>query len=203
MTSSTYNSFSTLSLPIPEKLGKSASLILLSDCLDLFVETELLEDDNKWHCPKCKRFTKLTKKLVISRLPRVLIIHFKRFKIKNGLFQKLDNFIDYPVSDCLDLTKYWPPVGTYISPAARNFLSESKERELLAELPDRLQTAPFRYELYGVVNHYGNLTTGHYTSFVKKANNDWCYFDDAKVLRGSSVSKVLNQNAYCLFYQRI
>lgn len=204
MTSSTYNSFSTLSLPIPEKVGKLTGSILLFDCLDLFVETELLDDDNKWHCPRCKRFTKLTKKLVISRLPKILIIHFKRFKIQNGHFKKLENFINYPVNDILDLTKYWPPVGSYINPSSTGSMSKTKEIELLSNLPDRLQTPPFRYKLYGVANHFGNLTTGHYTSYVRKSINskDWNYFDDSKVLYGCLESKVLNQNAYCLFYAR-
>ncbi|GEQ72705.1 hypothetical protein JCM33374_g6392 [Metschnikowia sp. JCM 33374] len=204
MTSSTYNSFSTLSLPIPEKAGKMNGPISLFECLDLFVETELLDDDNKWHCPKCKKFTKSTKKLVISRLPRILIIHFKRFKIHNGHFRKLENFINYPVNDDLDLTRYWPPVGSYINPSLTGYLSEEKEIELLSHLPDRLQTPPFRYKLYGVVNHFGNLTTGHYTAYVKKSShlNEWNYFDDAKVSRGCLESKVLNQNAYCLFYRR-
>lgn len=204
MTSSTFNSFTILSLPIPRILGPTKSrALLLFDCLDSFVETELLDDDNKWHCPRCLKFCKLTKKLVISRLPKILIIHFKRFEIQNGRFRKLDNFIRYPVNDVLDLTRYWPPVGTYMN-QSKEMLSETKERELLSNLPERYQIPPFRYELYGVVNHYGNLTTGHYTSFVKNSDprNDWSYYDDAKVLQNCPENRVLNQNAYCLFYKR-
>ncbi|KAM9891065.1 hypothetical protein OXX69_012403, partial [Metschnikowia pulcherrima] len=144
MTSSTFNSFTILSLPIPRILGPTKSRALsLFDCLDSFVETELLDDDNKWHCPRCLKFCKSTKKLVISRLPKILIIHFKRFEIQNGRFRKLDNFIRYPVNDVLDLTRYWPPVGTYMN-QSKEMLSETKERELLSNLPERYQIPPFR-----------------------------------------------------------
>jgi len=33
-----------------------------------------------------------------------------------------------------------------------------------------------KYELIGVVNHFGSLTGGHYTAYVKK--DDWFYYND-------------------------
>lgn len=206
LTSTTYNSFSILSLPIPERMGTQNKKLTLFDCLDFFTETELLEDDNKWHCPLCKRFTRLTKKIVITRLPSVLIIHFKRFSQSGGRFKKLDTFIDYPVDRPLDLTPYWPTVATYLDSEAPGNMSPQLEKEYLSSLPERNQVAPFKYKLYGVVNHFGNLTTGHYTSYVRKANQGgegWYYFDDSKYTPNCKVEKVLNANAYCLFFQRI
>lgn len=205
-TSTTYNAFSILSLPIPQKLGKTQ--VSLDDCLEEFTTTELLDDNNKWHCPQCRRFTRLTKKIQITRLPEVLIIHFKRFEISpTGYFTKLDTFVKYPVNDVLDLTSYWPDVGTVINdhPVSMN---KEKEAQILSSLPTRNQVAPFRYKLYGVANHFGNLTTGHYTAYVHKASDakkarEWCYFDDAKITYNCKESQVLNKNAYCLFYQRV
>lgn len=209
LTSTSYNAFSILSLPIPEKL--SHRQISLEDCLQAFVELELLDDDNKWHCPRCKKFTRSTKKMTITRLPQVLIIHFKRFQISPmGYFSKLDTFIKYPVNDTLDLTKYWPDVGTSVNLNldASEVMSKEKESQILSTLPIRNQIPPFRYKLYGVANHYGNLTTGHYTAYVHKESDtkrkrEWCYFDDSKVTFNHKESDVLNKNAYCLFYQRI
>lgn len=209
LTSTTYNSFSILSLPIPERLGNLTKKVSLFDCLDFFTETELLEDDNKWHCPSCKTFTRLTKKIVITRLPNILIIHFKRFSQSGGRFKKLDTFIDYPVDTALDLTSYWPNIATYLDPPKNEFLGgmdANLEKEYLSSLPERNQVAPFKYKLYGVVNHFGNLTTGHYTSYVHKkgkGGNGWYYFDDSKFTPNCKVEKVLNSNAYCLFYQRV
>lgn len=210
LTSTTYNAFLILSLPIPEKLG-SFKDILLHDCLENFVTTELLDENNKWHCPRCKRFTKLTKKITITRLPQVLIIHFKRFKISNnGYFNKLDTYIKYPVNEVLDLTPYWPDVGTSVNDniSSSERFTKEKEQQILSTLPTRNQQPPFKYKLYGVANHFGNLTTGHYTSYVFKQSDtkkvrNWCYFDDAKVTYDCKESQVLNKNAYCLFYQRI
>lgn len=206
MTSTTYNAFSILSLPIPERLNRD-KVVTLAQCLDLFTDTELLDDDNKWHCPRCKRFTKLTKKISITRLPRVLIINFKRFQIlMSGHFNKLETFVKYPVNETLDLTSYWPQVGTYVS--KDHSMDTAKEQQILSTFPQRHQDPPFKYKLYGVVNHYGNLTTGHYTAYVKKASDlkqrkEWCYFDDAKILYDCKVDQVMNKSAYCLFFQRI
>lgn len=210
LTSTTYNSFLILSLPIPNKIN-ARSNITLDDCLEEFVQLELLDDDNKWHCPHCKRFTRLTKKITITRLPQVLIIHFKRFQISPlGYFSKMDNFIKYPVNDVLDLTSHWPQIGT---PANTNLksdevMSPEKESQILSTLPTRNQVPPFRYKLYGVANHFGNLTTGHYTAYVYKESDakktrGWCYFDDRNVTTNRKENEVLNKNAYCLFYQRV
>lgn len=207
MTSTTYNAFLILSLPIPQRMSK----LTLDDCLKEFLKTELLDEDNKWHCPHCKRFTRLTKKLSITRLPQVLIIHFKRFKInpRTGYFDKLNTEINYPVGEVLDLTPFWPDVGTATpgqDPAQA--MLRAKEEQILSTLPTRNQKPPFRYRLYGVVNHFGTLSTGHYTSYVFKESDakktrEWCYFDDAKVTYNCKDSQVRNSNAYCLFFQRI
>lgn len=210
-TSTTYNAFLILSLPIPTRLGSSPPTLLLDDCLDAFVTTELLDDDNKWFCPHCKKRTKLTKKLTITRLPQVLIVHFKRFKISpTGQFSKLDTFIKYPVNQVLDLTSYWPPVGTSVNESitTSEVMLIEREQQVLSTLPTRNQVPPFKYKLFGVANHYGNLTTGHYTSYVWKKSDakkarEWCYFDDSKVTYNCKESQVMNKNAYCLFYQRI
>jgi len=51
------------------------------------------------------------------------------------------------------------------------------------------------YELYGVCNHMGNINMGHYTAYIKK-KKEWYCFDD------NDIEKVdFNvENAYCLFY---
>lgn len=209
LTLTTYNAFLILSLPIPEKLCHGNTTLTLDDLMKEFVTTELLDNENKWHCPRCKKFTKLTKKISITRLPQVLIIHFKRFKISNtGYFDKLNTMIKYPVNDTLDLTSYWPEAGTNFVEDVNQRISKEKEEQILSTLPTRNQKPPFRYKLYGVVNHFGTLSTGHYTSYVHKESDskkkrEWCYFDDAKVTYNCKESQVLNSNAYCLFYQRI
>ena len=37
------------------------------------------------------------------------------------------------------------------------------------------------YDLYGVCNHSGSVQGGHYTAFVKNANNKWYHYNDTSV----------------------
>ncbi|KAI5957039.1 DOA4 [Candida margitis] len=203
-TSTTYNAFSILTLPIPEKLNQTQK-VTLQDCIEEFTTTELLDDGNKWHCSHCKKFTRSTKKIAITRLPQVLILNFKRFKVNsNGQIRKLETFVTYPVTETLDLTKYWTKPGTTMSVSGGPKMSLEEEATILESFPVRNQEPPFRYQLYGVANHFGTLSTGHYTSYVyKNGKKRWCYFDDSKITPNVSPDKVMNKNAFCLFFQRV
>jgi ubiquitin C-terminal hydrolase len=55
------------------------------------------------------------------------------------------------------------------------------------------------YNLTGIVNHMGNLSDGHYNSFVN-INGNWYFMDDNIVLRRDSI---YNNQSYILFYQLI
>ncbi|KAK9244946.1 hypothetical protein V1506DRAFT_539778 [Lipomyces tetrasporus] len=182
-TSTTYNPFSFLSLPLAP--GKT---VTLEQCFDLFVAEEILDHDDAWHCPQCKQQRKATKALRISRLPVILIIHLKRFKVSGRWSNKLENFVNFPMRG-LDLTHYWP-----------NYRSEDKV--WLDKFPQAAdQQAPFQYNLYGVVNHYGSVRGGHYTAFVHKANKGWLIFDDSRVAI-CPPERVVSKDAYVLFYER-
>lgn len=191
-TSTTYNVFSFLSLPIP----LNHQTVSLKDCFDLFTQDEILDNDNAWHCPKCKTRRRAVKTLTISRLPQVLIIHLKRFQQKVSGTNKLETFVTYPTNN-LDLTDYWLNNSSNNGPPSNNS-DESK----LAKLPKRGQSPPFQYDLYAVANHFGTLKGGHYTSFVRKGTKGWCYFDDVRVTGSVGQEYIVNQHAYVLFYQR-
>lgn len=164
-TSTTYSPFMYLSLPIP---ASKRSGFTLADCLEEFVKEEILEKDDAWHCPNCKKARKATKKLTITRLPHMLIIHLKRFTNRGLWRDKLNTMIEFPLKN-LNLTKYVPPL------LPRDALGPD------APEPTAEVTPPFLYDLYGVCNHYGTLNGGHYTSFVRNSyNNAWNLFDDSK-----------------------
>lgn len=58
------------------------------------------------------------------------------------------------------------------------------------------------YNLYGVVVHDGmSCNSGHYYAFVKAANGIWYSMNDSSVMQ-VSLTTVLKQPAYILFYQR-
>ena len=54
------------------------------------------------------------------------------------------------------------------------------------------------YDLYGVVNHYGGINSGHYIAIVKNGNR-WLTCDDSNVYEIEE-NRVMNSNAYILVY---
>lgn len=191
-TSTTYNAFSSLSLPIVGNrlLGGHATL---KGCFDEFVKPEVLDGENAWFCPHCNQKRKASKTLRISRLPPVLIIHLKRFKrSKNSDMNKLETPVDYPLRN-LDLTKYWPQL--------KQHEFNAKESELLQHLPNRGQNPPFIYDLRAVTMHQGSLKGGHYTAVAEKPGMGWFLYDDSIVVPVKEQAAI-SKNAYVLVYQR-
>ncbi|KAM3580487.1 ubiquitin-specific protease doa4 [Umbelopsis sp. WA50703] len=183
-TSTTYNPFMTLSLPIPAN-RRGPSQVTLQQCLDYFVREEILEKDDAWHCPKCKTLRKATKQLTLSRLPDVLMIHLKRFSYDGPFNDKLETMVDFPIHS-LDLTSYMPSWATKAKQA-----------------PDGSVVMPnYQYDLYAVSNHYGSLSGGHYTACVRNGyRGQWHLFDDARFSVCDDTS-VKSRAAYGLFYVR-
>ncbi|KAJ2850944.1 ubiquitin-specific protease doa4 [Coemansia brasiliensis] len=115
-TSTTYHTFTELSLPIPvpgndtntSDFGDangppmpnhqpSSSLpVNIYQCLEAYAETEILDGENKWMCPQCKAKRPATKQLMISRLPLVLIVHLKRFSTIGHFREKLSTNVLIP-----------------------------------------------------------------------------------------------------------
>lgn len=106
-------------------------------------------------CPKCKTKRRAAKHLSLARLPPILVIHLKRFEIHGRFSDKIDTFVDYPLKS-LDLTNIMPPP---LPPGA----DKSQLNGGVPMSPDdpRAQMPPYKYNLYGVTNHSGNLTSGH------------------------------------------
>ncbi|GLB41634.1 putative peptidase C19 family protein [Lyophyllum shimeji] len=188
-TSTTYNVFSILQLPIPR--GKKGR-VALRDCLDAFFDTEVLEGDDAWDCPKCKMKRKASKTLSLARLPPILLIHLKRFATNSTTSNKIDTFVDFPMK-ALDLTNYMPPP-----------LPQAVDRRnpgIPTSLEDpRTQMPPYRYDLYGVTNHSGTLTQGHYTATIA-SRGGWVNCDDS-VITPTDPKSVVSEKAYVLFYKR-
>lgn len=80
----------------------------------------------------------------------MLLIHLKRFSVKGHFTEKIETFVDFPLKS-LDLTNYMP------SPLPPGVVSG---QSVSADDP-RAQTPPYRYDLYGVTNHFGTLSSGH------------------------------------------
>lgn len=181
-TSTTYQAFSVLSVPVPK-----TNTCTIYDCFKEFTKLETLEKEELWNCPVCKAKRPSSKQIIITRLPNNLIIHLKRF---DNMLNKNNVFVNYP--DELDLTKFW--VNDY---------NGNMPMENGIVLPLRGQKPPFHYRLFAVASHSGTLYGGHYTSFVDKNELGWCSFDDMSWRKVKTRNEYLTPNAYVLFYRRV
>ncbi|XP_015336158.1 inactive ubiquitin carboxyl-terminal hydrolase 50 [Marmota marmota marmota] len=158
--------FTVLSLPIPSEYECS-----LQDCLQCFFQQDTLTWNNQIHCSFCETKQETSVRASISKAPKIIIFHLKRFDIQGTLKRKLRTDIHYPLTN-LDLTPYICPV----------FRKHPK------------------YNLCAVVNHFGDLDGGHYTAFCKNSvTQAWYSFDDTRVSEIPETS-VQTATAYLLFY---
>ncbi|KAH7854956.1 hypothetical protein Vadar_019578 [Vaccinium darrowii] len=93
--SSTFERFQDLSLPLPLTESESDT-ITLDQCLQTYLQEEILGQKDEWNCPNCKTDQPANKKLDLWRLPEILIIHLKRFSNNK---KKLETFVDFPIDD--------------------------------------------------------------------------------------------------------
>jgi ubiquitin C-terminal hydrolase len=91
----------------------------------------------------------------------------------NAKSQKNQILIDFPLTN-LDLSKY--------------VIGYNKES--------------YVYDLYGVCNHSGSSLGGHYTSFVRNANEKWYHYNDTDVSLVTNEEHIVTPKAYCFFYRK-
>ncbi|XP_034296931.1 ubiquitin carboxyl-terminal hydrolase 4 [Pantherophis guttatus] len=152
---------------------KKKTSVALTECIQLFTTMETLGEHDPWYCPNCKKHQQATKKFDLWSLPRILVVHLKRFSYNRYWRDKLDTVVDFPIRD-LNMSEF------VCDPAA----------------------SPYVYDLIAVSNHYGGLGVGHYTAYAKnKINGKWYYFDDSNVSPASE-EQIVTKAAYVLFYQR-
>jgi len=72
----------------------------------------------------------------------------------------------------------------------------------LSKYVEGYDPSQYKYDLYGVCNHIGNVWGGHYTAFVKTADKKWVHFNDTSVEIVDSEERVVTPMAYCLFYRK-
>ncbi|OCF30719.1 hypothetical protein I316_07605 [Kwoniella heveanensis BCC8398] len=171
-TSTTYDAYMYMSLPVPS--GKSR--VVIQELIDEFVKAEVMEKEDAWNCPRCKVPRRASKTLTIARLPPVLLIQLKRFTTQNGVFwDKSETPVIFPVKG-LDLTRHVP----YRQATGREDLDDP-----------RTQIGPFRYDLYGVSNHMGTLSSGHYTAYVKSSKG-WQFCEDSRITKAGEKDVVVS-----------
>ena len=180
---SVYEPYVTMSLSIPVKKDRGQSFTLY-DCIDNFVHTEQLDEENKMNCDMCGIKNRMFSNIRLWRTPKILVIHLKRFLTNQyGIAtEKINNNVTYPITD-LDLTKYFDDSSP--------FKNSSK------------------YDLVGVNIHHTfgmqrSINAGHYTAFVKnRTNNHWYHYNDSSPVEHiNNAMQLQTERAYMLFYHR-
>jgi ubiquitin C-terminal hydrolase len=146
-----------LSIPI------TTTVIKIEDCIEHTFKLETMDD--LWIDDKTNEHKKIKKYTKICYLPKILVIHLKRW---NNTFHKNKQLIHF--KETLNLF----PFTVYNNEEDCN------------------------YELFGIINHEGNVLGGHYYTYIKK--NKWVCFNDSVV---HNINDIINERNYCLFYRKI
>ncbi|KAH3679964.1 hypothetical protein WICMUC_000707 [Wickerhamomyces mucosus] len=244
-TSSNYSTFCMLSLVIPKTSisGKKLKKIQLEDCIQLFTHDEILSGDNAWDCPKCSKNKQTdNKSSSVSSQAQEKDTRKHRLHFGSNFFRSSRSsspapskkskksqhpqLVDQEAKRSLKKSTVkslkfvvLPPI--LIIHLSRFLFYDTSQKDdaivqypLLLSIPHGGQT--IKYKLFGAINHYGTLKSGHYTAITNKNLNhdlnepDWYYFDDEVVKatnHGSFSEKdqahMSSSDVYVLFYERI
>ncbi|KAI1080287.1 ubiquitin carboxyl-terminal hydrolase [Whalleya microplaca] len=179
-------SFLDLSLGLENlapKKGKKAPRgglsLTLQDCLD---EEYIKSDKCEYRCRSCQSSQQARRDHSIRLLPNVLSIQLKRFEFKQGsrdrVASKINTEVQFPLQ--LNMLPY----------TTRGRMPDAKDSQELAR--------SCTYDLLSVVEHVGEIDTGHYVSYCR-VGEQWFSFNDHKVELARK-SDVLGSQAYLLFY---
>ena len=148
----------------------------LDDCISGFLRAEQLDESEEWYCSRCQAHKRALKKIDLWKLPRVLIIHLKRFCFTPTMHMKLRTEIEMPPAGMLSLKPF--VIG-----------------------PDDGSTE--QYRLYAVSNHIGGVSSGHYTAHcLNSPTGNWYLFND-QFTRRVPYTDVNGSAAYILFFERV
>ncbi|KAG0431971.1 hypothetical protein HPB47_021285 [Ixodes persulcatus] len=143
----------------------------LDACLRSFTAPELLAGANGLHCEGCG-VARAAASLQLQVLQPPRVLTLHLKRFQQGSsLRKVQRHVAFPVE--LDLEPY-------CSGQAEGCKS---------------------YTLYGVVEHSGRMTGGHYVAYVRGAGGGWFYASDGRVAPAPQ-RKVLASQAYLLFYGR-
>jgi hypothetical protein len=148
---------------VGKKQLASAPTFSIASSLDTYFEAQRIERKCK-HCGTNDSLMSTS----ISRFPKFLVLHLKRFTQK---FEK-NNYVQVKLEEFVD------------------FDFELKFEEC-------------SYQLFGIINHKGDLDHGHYTSFsFNHESKEWVYYDDAKFEPVENLKNMKSKENYILVYEQ-
>ena len=189
--------FSVLNLPIATMTGnashppKTRIAKTLTDCFDFYTESELLYGENAWVNEKTNQKEPAHKTTLFWSLPKILVIIIKR---NIGTMERMNSLIEFPITDDLDLSKYIYKNATATAGHA-------------TAGPANGPTDTYKYSLFGICNHIGDVHSGHYTCFIKTQPKDekeqpfWIHINDHLINRVDEPKQMMTPMTYGLLYR--
>jgi ubiquitin C-terminal hydrolase len=98
------------------------------------------------------------------------------------------------------ILKRYSPDGRYKNVSLVNFPLDDLD---LSKYVIGYKASSYKYKLFGVANHMGGISGGHYTAFVKP-HDKWYCFNDSNVNEIPEQycdNIIVSPSAYCLFYR--
>ncbi|KAK9803846.1 hypothetical protein WJX73_007843 [Symbiochloris irregularis] len=118
----------------------------------------------------------------LHKLPRILVLHLKRFTVNLAGFAKLHKPVHFDA--ILQLKRGWLSDGCQWAGRGTG----------KGKLPE--------YDLMATVSHHGRvLSSGHYTADVRQPDLQWLRFDDTQVSLVPPNRVLDERSAYLLFYK--
>ncbi|OBA23170.1 cysteine proteinase [Metschnikowia bicuspidata var. bicuspidata NRRL YB-4993] len=218
-----YSPFTILSLPIPAGNNQTVDL---TDCLRYFTQDEVLAGENAWNCPKCNKSSGNDNPIDVVFQPKRGLFRLKRSKSPAKRGQSTQVYANKSTSISIKQLSFikLPPV-MFIHLSRFSMANVTDKLNTTIVYPLRLKFNHLGHDIYysltGLINHYGSLKSGHYTSLVNKAPVDgayrdplldpiWCYFDDDHVrfnvqhgnVHSNDYNKLHSRDVYVLCYER-
>lgn len=168
----------------------------VDSCLKNFFNPE----DREVNCEKCKDGKIATQTMKILSMPKVILLHLKRFDV-------VERPIDGTEEKELVFKKNKVPVELTTDLSVGKLLSKNQSNQL-AETTNSLPSN--EYSLKSIVHHIGNTAnSGHYTTDARRTDPEsgkdtWVFFDDGVTVERSHervIQSTKNQRtAYMLLY---
>lgn len=207
-------------LDLPVDIEQNSSV---THCLRRISKVERLSGTNKFSCECCGALQEAEKRTLIKKLPKILVLHLKRFKYFENIggYAKLSHRVTFPVE--LRVPSLVPDFGEHMAVNEDDLIQvppPDEEDGTYAPSPPNAtnESADPIYYLSGMVLHIGaTASSGHYVAFICSAGR-WLQMDDHHVDTLNNPEALMSNafgcwnhnpeepqnsaSAYILFYER-
>lgn len=198
-------------LDVPVDIEQNSSV---THCLKRFSKVERLTGTNKFSCECCGALQEAEKCTRFKTLPKILILHLKRFKYLEhpGIHAKLSHRVTFPLelripSVISSRTRNQDPTNPDAdhSPYSPSLATESLHQDLNTSqdsssphtrTPTHDDEDPLYY-LCGMVVHLGpTAQSGHYIAFIRSGDK-WIQMNDHQVIPVADPDTLFNHTFGC------